>query len=168
MAQKEGTVAPKERINIKYKPHGNMTEEKELPLKLLMVGDYTLREDDSLIEERKQVSINKHNFNDVMQAHNLEININTPNRIDDKADEDEELPVNLKFNKYSDFNPDAIVEQVPELRKLKELRDTLVALKSPLGNVPKFRKKLQAIITDPKTRESLCNELGIKPSEEDK
>ena len=168
MAKNEGTVAPKERINIKYKPHGNMTEEKELPLKLLMVGDYTLREDDTLIEERKQVSINKHNFNDVMQAHNLEININTPNRIDDKAAEDDELSINLKFNKYGDFNPDAIVDQVPELRKLKELRDTLVALKSPLGNVPKFRKKLQAIITDPKTRESLCAELGIKPSDEDK
>ena len=166
MAKQEGTVAPKERINIKYQPHGNATEEKELPLKLLMVGDYTLREDDTLIEERKQVSINKHNFNDVMQAHNLSIDINTPNRIDESAGDDE-LSVNLKFNQYNDFNPDAIVNQVPELKQLKALRDTLVALKSPLGNVPKFRKKLQEIIKDAQTRKKLCEELGIQPTDDD-
>ena len=43
---KEGSVAPKERVNITYKPAvGNAKEEVELPLKLLMVGDYTMRPD---------------------------------------------------------------------------------------------------------------------------
>ena len=37
---KEGSVAPKERVNIIYKPAtGNAQEEVELPLKILMVGD---------------------------------------------------------------------------------------------------------------------------------
>ena len=41
---KEGSVAPKERVNITYKPAiGNAKEEVELPLKLLMLGDYTQR-----------------------------------------------------------------------------------------------------------------------------
>ena len=39
---KEGSVAPKERVNIMYKPAtGDAKEEVELPLKLLMLGDYT-------------------------------------------------------------------------------------------------------------------------------
>src|SRR5262245_28490137 len=43
---KEGSVAPKERVNITYKPAtGNAKEEVELPLKLLMIGDYTCRPD---------------------------------------------------------------------------------------------------------------------------
>lgn len=41
---KEGSVAPKERVNITYKPAiGNAKEEVELPLKMLMLGDYTMR-----------------------------------------------------------------------------------------------------------------------------
>lgn len=40
---KEGSVAPKERINITFKPAtGGAQEEIELPLKLLAVGDYPL------------------------------------------------------------------------------------------------------------------------------
>ena len=45
---KEGSVAPKERINIKYSPStGDAQEEVELPLKMMMMGDYTLRADDT-------------------------------------------------------------------------------------------------------------------------
>lgn len=38
---KQGTVAPKERINIKYVPAtGDQQADTELPLKLLVVGDF--------------------------------------------------------------------------------------------------------------------------------
>ena len=38
---KQGTVAPKERINIKYVPAtGDQQSETELPLKLMVVGDF--------------------------------------------------------------------------------------------------------------------------------
>ena len=38
---KEGSVAPKERINVTFKPAlGDVKEEIELPLKLLVVGDF--------------------------------------------------------------------------------------------------------------------------------
>ncbi|HAU15048.1 MAG TPA: type VI secretion system contractile sheath small subunit, partial [Gammaproteobacteria bacterium] len=37
---KEGTVAPKERINIKYRSeHGGAQESIELPFKMMVVGD---------------------------------------------------------------------------------------------------------------------------------
>ncbi len=40
MANKEQTVAPKERVNITYKAKvGDAQEERELPLKILAVGD---------------------------------------------------------------------------------------------------------------------------------
>ena len=60
---KESSVAPKERVNIRYKPAtGNAREEVELPLKLLMLGDYTLKADETPIEDRKLSDINKDNF----------------------------------------------------------------------------------------------------------
>ncbi|MBR3665419.1 MAG: type VI secretion system contractile sheath small subunit, partial [Lachnospiraceae bacterium] len=44
---KEASVAPKERVNIVYRPAtGDAQEEIELPLKLMVLGDFTLKQDD--------------------------------------------------------------------------------------------------------------------------
>ena len=51
---------------------------------------------------------------------------------------------------------------MPELQKLMELRDALKALKSPLSNVPDFRKKVQELVKDDGARERLLKELGIE------
>ena len=41
---KEGSVAPKERVNIVYRPAiGDGREEVELPLRLMVMGDFTGR-----------------------------------------------------------------------------------------------------------------------------
>lgn len=42
-------------------------EELELPLKLMMIGDYTLTKDDRKLEDRKAININKNNFNEVLK-----------------------------------------------------------------------------------------------------
>jgi len=160
MSKKEGSVAPKERINIKYRQKGDKDEEKELPFKMLMVGDYTLKEDDDSVEDRKVNRINKNNFNDVMKSYDISLDISVSNKLDDK-DTSGDMAVNLKFDGIKDFTPDNVVSQVPEMQKLKQLREALVALKSPLGNVPKFRKNLQQLVKDKDSRDKLCQELGI-------
>ena len=44
MAKEHQSVAPKERVNITYKPAtGDQKSEVELPLKMLFLGDYTGR-----------------------------------------------------------------------------------------------------------------------------
>ncbi len=64
---KEGSVAPKERVNIVYKPAtGDAQEEVELPLKMLMMGDYTNRPDPRPLEDRKPINVDKDNFSKVM------------------------------------------------------------------------------------------------------
>lgn len=159
----EGSVAPKERVNIVYKPAtGDAKEELELPLKLLVVGDFTGRADESPVEDRKPINVDKDNFNDVLKAHNLSVDLAVPNKLDDKAKQNEELAVTLKFRSLKDFEPDAIVEQVPELRNLLELRDALKALKGPLGNVPAFKKKIQDLIKDEGAKQRILAELGIQ------
>lgn len=160
MAQ-EGSVAPKERVNIVYRPAtGDAKEEVELPLKLMVLGDFTLRPDDRMVENRDPVSVDKDNFNDVLKGQGLELKLNVPNRVSGK--EDEQLAVSMKFESLKDFDPDAIVRSVPELAKLMELREALKALKGPLANVPEFRKKVQELVKDPGARERLLAELGIK------
>lgn len=165
---KESSVAPKERVNIVYKPAtGGAQQEKELPLKLLVVGDYTLKEDDAPLEERKPVNIDKDNFNDVMASQNLSLTVKVPNKlVEQKAGEEEgQMAVKLDFKSTKDFRPEAVAEQVPELNQLLQLRMALQALKGPLGNLPAFRKKIESLISDVATREKILGELGDKKDE---
>jgi type VI secretion system protein ImpB len=158
MAQ-DGSVAPKERVNIRFKPAtGNAKEEVELPLKLVMLGDYTGREDDRPIEQRELVTVNKDNFDEVMKSHELAVDLAVDNKIDDSPDAGK-LSMHLNFANLRGFEPEQIAHQVPELRKLIELREALVALKGPLGNVPSFRKAIQGVLDDEAARQKLLAEL---------
>lgn len=158
---KEASVAPKERINIVYKPAtGDAQEEIELPLKLLMLGDYTLRQDERAVEDRKPLSVDKDNFNDVMRNQKLSLDLNVNNKLSE-SEEDEEMAVSLKFDTLKDFEPESVVRQVPELNQMLELRQALTALKGPLGNVPAFRKMIQSALSDDSARDKLLKELNV-------
>ncbi len=158
---KEGSVAPQERVNITYKSStGDAQEEVELPLKMLFLGDYTGRSDDTPVEERKPISVDKDNFQQVLAEQNLSVTAGVKDEL--SGAEGSSLSVELKFKKLSDFSPDAIVEQVPELQKLMALRNALTALKGPLGNVPTFRRKIQAMLQDEDAKAKLLKELGLE------
>jgi type VI secretion system protein ImpB len=157
---KDGSVAPRERINIKYRPAtGDASEEKELPLKLLMLGDYSLRNDETPLEERKPVQVDKDNFNDVMRGMNLQVDVGVKDTLSGK--DDEEMAASLKFESLKDFGPESIASQVPELSQLLALREALEALKGPLGNMQGFRKKIQELLKDENSRDKLLAELGV-------
>jgi type VI secretion system protein ImpB len=161
MSGKESSVAPKERINVTFKPsNGEGLDELELPLKLMMMGDYTLKSDDRKIEDRKSININKNNFNEVLEKHNLNLELQVPNRLTDETT-DEELAIKLQFQSMKDFDPASLVQQVPEMKALMELRDALVALKGPLGNVPSFRKAIEEVLTNQESRDKVLAELGM-------
>ncbi|HAT1682900.1 TPA: type VI secretion system contractile sheath small subunit [Klebsiella oxytoca] len=158
------TVAPKERINIKYVPAtGGQQAEVELPLTVMVVGNMKGRTEDTALEERETVSIDKNNFNSVMKEACLELNFSVPDRLVEESEDN--LSVKLKINSLADFSPDRFAEQVPELRKLLELREALVALKGPLGNIPAFRNRLQDLLSSSEAREQLLKELDlVKPA----
>jgi type VI secretion system protein ImpB len=161
MAGKDQSVAPKERVNIVYKSQvGGAQEESELPLKILVVGDYTGRVDETPLEERKPINIDKENFDEVMAKQDLAATVQVPDRLSGATDAS--LNVELKFKSLADFGPEGIAKQVPELRTMLELRAALNALKGPLGNIPAFRKKIQALLADVEGRQKLMAELGLK------
>jgi type VI secretion system protein ImpB len=158
---KEGSVAPKERVNIVYRPAtGDAKEEVELPLKLLIMGDFTLRPDDRMVEEREPINIDKDNFDEVLKGQNLNLDVTIPNKLSE--DPDAEMSVSLKFESIKDFAPEAIAKKTPELNKLLELREALTSLKGPMSNRPEFRKKIQELIKDEAARQQLLKELKIE------
>lgn len=158
---KEVSVAPKERVNIVYRPAtGGAKEEVELPLRILVMGDFTGKPDDRPVEEREPVNVDKDNFSEVMKAQGLGLDITVPNKV--SGEPDEEMNVKLKFESLKDFGPEAIARNTPELNRLLELREALTSVKGPLSNMPEFRKKLQKLIRDDEARERLLKELGAE------
>ncbi|MBN1842514.1 MAG: type VI secretion system contractile sheath small subunit [Deltaproteobacteria bacterium] len=158
---KEASVAPRERVNIVYRPAtGDAREEVELPLKILVMGDFTGKEDDRMLEEREPVNIDKDNFDEVLKAQNIGLSVTVPNKLSGEPDED--MNVSLKFESMKDFGPEAIAKNTPELNRLLELREALGSLKGPLSNLPDFRKKIQELVKDEAARERLLKELGVQ------
>jgi len=157
---KESSIAPKERVNIVYKPAtGDAQEEVELPLRLLVLGDFTQAEDDRPVEDRDPLNIDKDNFNDVLKAHDLKLDLTVPDKL--TGEEDDEMNLSLDFQSIKDFEPEAIASKIPQLKNLMELREALTSLKGPLSNSPDFRKKIQSIIKDDDARAKILKELGI-------
>ncbi len=159
MAKKETSVAPKERINVTFKPAtGNAVEEIELPLKVMVLGDFQKRHDPRPIMDRKPVSINKNNFAEVMEKQNLRLDIAVPNVLHDGESEND-MAVRLNVQSMRDFEPGQLLEQIPETNKLLRIREALVSLRGPMGNMPAFRKAIEDAIKDPRQREEIQREL---------
>ena len=155
-----GSIAPKERINISYKPAvGNAKEGVELPFKLLVLGDFTQRETDSPLEEKELLSLNNHNFSNVMSSLDLKLEFSVENKM--SSQESDAINISLDINSLSDFEPDSIIDKVDELKAVLELRDALKALKGPIGNSPQMRKQIRQILDDDASRTVLKRELGL-------
>jgi len=156
----DGSIAPKERINVRYisKVNGQASE-VELPLSLLVTGDLKGKPDDTPLDERQPVAIDKNTFNAVLAQSGIERNVSVPSVLSSVSGA--RMDVSLKVKSMADLSPDNIAAQVPELKKMLELREALVALKGPMGNIPAFRTQLQALLDNEETREQLIQELGL-------
>jgi type VI secretion system protein ImpB len=155
---KDGSVGPRSRINIKYTAAiGDAQKEIELPLRLLVLGDFTGKQDGTALAERKAISVNKDNFGEVMSQQKLEAKVAVKDKL--TGDPDSQLAVSLKFDSLKDFTPGQVAHQVPELAKLMQVREALMALKNDL-NKADFRKKLEQLVTDPELRSKLEGMLG--------
>jgi type VI secretion system protein ImpB len=162
---KDSSIAPKERINVTFKPAGDgVREEIELPMKAMVVGDFLQRHDPRNLIDRSPVSVNRNNFEEVLSKQELTLQIAVPNRLLSNAS-DTDLPATLNFKSMRDFEPAGIAEQIPEMRKLLQLRDALVSLKGPMGNIPAFRKAIEEVLADDRQREMIMKELGMTEAE---
>lgn len=157
----DGSYAPKERINITYKAKTNgQNEDVELPLKLMVMANLKGKNETPL-EEREILQINKINFDQVMRKLNITTSFSVKNTLGTGA---EELDVKLNIASMKDFFPDSLAKQIPELNKLLQLREALMALKGPMGNIPDFRKAVLEALKNEKTKEKLL--LEIKQEEQ--
>jgi len=148
---KAASKARESRVNILISDRLRGGAQAELPFRLLVMGDYTLKEDKSPIEKRDPLDINKTNFDAVMKGFNLSLDLTVPDRVGLGGGE---MPVNLKFATLKDFRPESIARQVPPVRNLLELRDAMKAIRPKMGDKAAQKKLLDAI-KDPAVRDQI-------------
>lgn len=148
---------PASRVNIKYVKYvGDAQEERELPLKLLVVGDYTHREDDTPVEDRKRININKNNFASIMKEQNLRLKYTVDNVLDPNGDG---IEIDMAIDGLGDMLPENIAQKVPELKVLLEVRKLLQDLKGRVVNNAQFRRALDEILKDPDKMQAMKGHL---------
>lgn len=154
---------PKARINLSLDVEtGGAKKKVELPLKLLVMGDFSSGKGAGKLAERDRISINKNNFGSVLKELAPEASFSVPNRV---KDDGSDIQVDLRFESLKDFHPEQVANQIPELHSLMAMRNLLKDLKSNLVDNARFRKELEKIVNSRPELEGLMKELDALGSE---
>ncbi|MEM7497543.1 MAG: type VI secretion system contractile sheath small subunit [Pseudomonadota bacterium] len=152
----------KPRVHIKYEveTEGALVE-KELPFVVGVLGDFSGNPTDELkpFGERKFVQIDIDNFDEVMRRMTPGLQMRVPNTL---SDDGSDLRVDLKFSSLDDFEPAAVVEQVPALKALLESRNQLRDLLSKADRSEKLETLLERVLQDNDALHELVDELKAK------
>ncbi|MFS7384900.1 type VI secretion system contractile sheath small subunit [Rahnella inusitata] len=149
---------PKARVNIKLDLHtGGAQKKVELPLKLMVMGDYSNGKETRPLSERAKTNINKNNFNSVLAEFSPSLDLTVENTL---AGDRSEESIKLSFKDMKDFEPEQVARQIPQLRAMLAMRNLLRDLKSNLLDNATFRKELETILKDDHLSDDLRAELA--------
>ncbi|SIQ49344.1 type VI secretion system protein ImpB [Rhizobium sp. RU35A] len=152
----------KPRVHIKYEveTEGAMVA-KELPFVVGVLGDFSGHPTQPLkpFGERKFVQIDRDNFDDVMRRMTPGLQLTVDNTLQNDGTQ---MEVSLRFEKMEDFEPGAIVEQVPALKALLDARNELRDLMSKADRSEELERLLEDILQNKGDLAKLVAQLGEK------
>jgi type VI secretion system protein ImpB len=158
MADSFQNEVPKARINLKLDLHtGGASKKTELPLKLLLAGDFSHGQASAPLSERKKVNLHKNNLDAVLADYSPTVNLTVKNTLAADGSEDN---VTLTFRSMKDFTPEQVSRQIPQLKAMLSMRNLLRDLKANLLDNQAFRKELEKILLDPALSAELRAELS--------
>jgi type VI secretion system protein ImpB len=158
MAESFQKEKPPARINLFLEVQkGDAKKKMELPLRLLVTGQFSDKDKNVPLDRREKININKDNFNDVMKSSDLGVEMTVADKL---KGGDAEMKVNLKFNDLKSFHPEEVAKQVPQLIRLMATRNLLQDLRNRIISINDFRKELERIVKDKAALAKLSEELN--------
>lgn len=136
----------KPHVHITYEVEkGDALEVKELPFVVGMMGDYAGDTPQPDLEDRKFIEVDRDNIDQIMSRIGPSLNFRCENTL---AGDNSEVAVQLQFKSMEDFEPGQVVQQVPALQKLLDLRNKLRDLKSYVEKSKGGEQLLEQILQD--------------------
>lgn len=148
------TVRPP-RVQLTYDvERGDAVEQKELPFVVGVLGDFAgqTAQPQSRLRDRKFVNVDMDNFDDVMEGLAPRAVYRVRNRL---TADGGELAVDLTFNSFNDFRPEAVAEKVAPLRKLLDARSKLADLRNKLAGNEKLEDLLNEVLANTEQLKSI-------------
>lgn len=133
------------RVQITYDVElGGAIEKRELPMVVGLLADLSGQPATPLpkLKERRFVEIDRDNFDEIMGKIEPRLDLSVPDTLKGEGN----LKVELKFQKFADFHPEALVNQVPRLAKLLEARQQLRDLLAKLDGNDELDSMLERIV----------------------
>lgn len=133
-------IVGERRIRLRYKPRqDDPSEAIELPLKILVIGDF--RGPSAPTAIWSTVRVDRESLDRELWAMKVELTLAVRNLLDPSAGP---LALRLPLASMRDLSPEGIIDNVAELRELRELRERIACLRGPWTSpsVPGFRALL--------------------------
>jgi type VI secretion system protein ImpB len=142
------------RVQITYDVEiGDAVEKKELPLVVGLLADLSGQPlvPPPKLKDRRFVEIDRDNFNQVMAKIAPRLDLSVPDTLKGEGN----LKVELTFNDFDQFHPEAIARQIPRLAKLLEARQQLRDLLAKLDGNDELDALLENILQNTEDLKSL-------------
>jgi type VI secretion system protein ImpB len=152
MAESFQKEIPKARVNITLDVEtGGAKKKVELPMKMLVMGDFSNGKTKGRVAERERININKENFETVMSNLAPKLEYHVENKM---TNDGSDICVKLEVNSMKSLNPEMVAEQIPELHRMLAMRNLLKDLRSNILDNGSLRRELEKIV---KSRPELMN-----------
>jgi len=138
---------------------GDAVEQKEIPFVTGVLADFTGHRDADKplpkLKDRKFVNVDMDNFDEVMKGMAPKASYRVKNELNDTGGE---FAVNLAFDKFEDFRPESVVQQVEPLRKLLDARTKLADLRNKMAGNEKLEDILGEVLSNTEKLKALGDE----------
>lgn len=164
MARSFQKEVPRSRVNITLDlEDGGAQKRTELPLKMLVMGDYSKAGGTERVSERSRIEVSRDNLESVLADMAPRVRYSVPNTL---ADDGSEVEVDLTFDSFQSFHPEQVARQIPQINNMLAMRNLLKDLKSNLLDNGKLRRELEGILGDePRLNELLAELERLAPLE---
>lgn len=157
------------RVQITYDVEtGGAMQKVELPFVVGVMADLSGMPKEALkpMKDRKFATIDRDNFNDILQKSAPRVAIKVDNKLQEDANS--KLAVELNFKNMDDFDPAKVAAQVPALKELLDMRHRLNQLMSKMEGNDKLEAMLADVLQNTEKAQGLAKAMGGEAKEEPK
>jgi len=161
------------RVHVTYEGYtGGAMKMVELPFIALVWADLSGKNASELqpVDERKAIDISADNFDQVLSSQKPRVSFAIDNHLTGEGGDDK-MPIDITFEKMSDFEPGEVARKVEPLKKLLEARQTLDNLLGVIGGKPQAEALFEKLRESPDLLNSLLEQAQSEvpsDSEEEK